>query len=62
MTKIKPCPLGPKHKWGYLKNTIIKKFTFGGSSSAGQLSLKGIYKCRCGAKKFGQPRTGGESE
>lgn len=53
--KPKPCTLGPKHKWTWLKNAKITMFTFGGRASAGQLSLKGIYKCECGEKKTGQP-------
>lgn len=53
--KPKPCTLGPKHKWTWLKNTKTYKGSFTGGGHAVQISLKGIYKCECGEKKTGQP-------
>lgn len=53
MKKISnPCPLGPRHKWEHRGDHQVRTQT----SQAIRLSLKGVYHCACGAKKFGTPR------
>lgn len=48
--KIKPCTLGPRHKWTWVKNII--KTTQSGRSF--RMSVKGRYQCECGATKIGE--------
>ena len=52
--KTTPCTNGPRHKWQWLKNISIGSVSIGPNGSRGNFSLRGIYKCQCGAKKAGQ--------
>ena len=48
--KQKPCTLNPKHKWELVKN--INQTVINGRSA--RLSLRGLYRCACGATKLGR--------
>ncbi len=48
---MKPCTQGPRHKWTWLKNTTSSLIGGRGAS----FSLRGIYRCACGARKVGEP-------
>ena len=47
--KTKPCTLGPRHKWTWMKN--VTQTTQSGRSF--RMSARGLYKCKCGATKIG---------
>ena len=47
--KPKPCTLGPRHKWVWVKN--VTSYQVG--SQRATFSLHGLYRCECGAKKTG---------
>ena len=51
-SKIKPCPLGKRHKWNFRKNVIRKTINY----STITLSSVGLYQCECGARKYGEYR------
>jgi len=46
---MKKCTLGSRHKWEYIKNVQVHTQT----SRTFSISLKGLYKCACGQKKYG---------
>lgn len=46
---MKKCTLGSRHKWQYVKNVQLQTQT----ARTVTLSLKGLYTCACGAKKYG---------
>lgn len=48
-SKTKPCTVGARHKWQFVKNTTSTNV---GGRSIG-FSLRGIYRCECGQKKLG---------
>lgn len=50
MTKTKPCTLGPRHKWEFVRNKTFTTATL----HTRTLSVRGVYKCACGAKKIGE--------
>lgn len=49
----KPCTKGPRHKWQWAKNIRVGKFQVTKGGTFGQISLKGLYRCACGAEKHG---------
>lgn len=49
------CTNASKHKWTWVKN--VSKTTI--NSSSVQLSLRGFYRCSCGASKVGRPNHDG---
>jgi hypothetical protein len=59
MIKTKPCTTGPKHKWTWVKNVTTSKGTFGSRGTMVHLSLRGLYKCECGATRNGNPNDNG---
>lgn len=52
---IPPCTNGPRHTWAWAKN--ITNAQIGGRSA--KFSLRGLYRCACGAKKVGAPNHDG---
>lgn len=55
MTKnAKPCTIGPKHKWSWQRNVAVMKATYGPRGNSVQMSLRGLYKCQCGAHRVGK--------
>lgn len=53
MKAIKACTLGPKHGWAFVRNVQVGSVTVGRQGSVGRFSLKGLYRCECGAVKHG---------
>lgn len=47
------CTKAKHHKWLFFKNVTVKRFYASGSI---QLSLRGLFKCRCGEEKLGMAR------
>jgi len=52
---IKPCTNGPRHKWVWKRNTASTSMT---ARTIG-FSLRGVYRCECGASKIGAPNHNG---
>lgn len=48
---MKACTNGPRHKWTWLKNTTSAQV----SSRSASFSMRGLYRCACGARKAGEP-------
>jgi hypothetical protein len=57
-TKQKPCTVGPRHKWDWVKDKTVKTGTIGMHSATMQISRKGVYKCICGELKYGEAKSG----
>lgn len=55
MTPTKPCSIGPRHAWMWVKN--VTNSQIGGRSAS--FTLRGLYRCACGAKKIGAPNHDG---
>lgn len=53
MKPLKPCTVGPKHSWAFVRNVEVGSVTVGRHGSVGRFSLKGLYRCQCGAVKHG---------
>lgn len=53
----KPCKIGPRHKWTWLKN--IASSQVGGRGTYAHFTLRGLYRCECGAKKVGRADNSG---
>lgn len=53
MNSTKPCSLGPKHKWAFVRNVEVGAVKVGRFGSVGHFALKGLYRCACGAAKHG---------
>ncbi len=53
----KPCKNGPRHKWTWLKNVASSQV--GGRGTYAYFTLRGLYRCECGAKKVGVPNHNG---
>lgn len=49
----KPCTLGPRHTWAFVKNASVGSLTPTSRGSFGRFTLKGLYRCACGATKYG---------
>lgn len=47
----KPCTVGKRHKWSFVKN-VTRQYQNG---STIQFSRRGAYRCECGAVKFAEP-------
>ena len=46
---MKKCTVGKRHKWEFVRN--VSEASFGCFHAS--FSLKGLYKCACGATKHG---------
>lgn len=53
---MKPCTLGKRHKWEFVKSVTSRKVRVSAQGTAVRLSLRGLYQCQCGEKKLGDPR------
>lgn len=53
----KPCKIGPRHKWTWLKNVASSQV--GGRGVYAYFTLRGLYRCACGAQKIGGPSNSG---
>lgn len=47
--KIKPCTLGKRHKWVFVKNVTTRTSTLHTMTISG----RGVYRCACGERKYG---------
>lgn len=47
---MKKCTLGPRHNWQFVKNVVTKSQTL----YTAIIKQRGVYKCACGEKKYGQ--------
>lgn len=47
---MKKCTVGTRHKWNFVKNVEVRTQTL----HTIRISLKGVYKCECGAKKYAE--------
>lgn len=45
-----PCTLMRRHKWSFVKN-VTRTYPNGRTV---QVSTRGLYKCACGARKYGE--------
>lgn len=46
---MKSCTIGKKHAWNFVRNkTVVTK-----TAKSISLSARGLYKCQCGAAKYG---------
>lgn len=59
MIKTNSCNLNPKHKWQWVKNVTIKNVTIRPHGSTMRISLRGLYKCECGAERIGKDNPNG---
>jgi hypothetical protein len=59
MSKTKPCTLGPKHKWQWVENVTIRNVTMNSRGTRISISLRGLYKCECGADRIGKDNPNG---
>lgn len=50
------CSKGGKHKWEFVKNASVSKVTHGPLGSHGVFSVRGVYRCDCGAVRTGQAK------
>ena len=50
----KACINGPRHKWKWVKNVNVGSMRFTVRGASGSFSLKGLYRCECGAERHGQ--------
>jgi hypothetical protein len=57
-TKIKPCTVGKRHTWEWVKDTTTQSLQSGLSGARMSIARRGIYKCACGERKYGDPRSG----
>lgn len=46
---IKPCTLGKRHKWVFVKNVTTRTSTLHTMTISG----RGVYRCACGERKYG---------
>lgn len=46
---MQKCTVGKRHKWEFVRNVHEAGFGCGRA----YFSLKGLYKCKCGATKYG---------
>lgn len=53
---MKKCTIGVRHKWEFVKNVNVRRETMSFTSHNVHISQKGVYKCKCGAKKYGDIR------
>lgn len=49
---MKPCTEGKRHKWDFVRNHNCRTESL---RSIGW-TLRGLYKCKCGALKYGEPQ------
>lgn len=51
----KKCTVGKTHKWEWVKDVTLKTSPRPGYL---KISAKGIFKCACGAAKYGSSKNG----
>lgn len=53
--KTPACTVGAKHTWKFVRNGAQAKSTSGMDGHSMIISVRGLYKCACGATRIGQP-------
>lgn len=48
-----PCAAHLRHRWKFVRNVILQRSQMSVKGTSIELSLKGLYTCECGAKKYG---------
>ncbi|MCY1294169.1 hypothetical protein D9M68_357300 [compost metagenome] len=48
---MKPCTTGKRHSWTFVRN-VITSYQKG---RIGRVTECGLYRCECGAAKYGEP-------
>ncbi len=54
--KQKPCTLGAKHQWKFVKNVTLKAIRITNTNSFITYRFRGLYRCDCGEQRFGRQR------
>ena len=49
---MKPCTLGKRHRWQFVKNVVITRL----NGRFGVISRRGLYRCECGQTKYGEAK------
>lgn len=55
---MKKCTVGSRHKWAFVKNVETKTMTL----NTVRFTMRGVYRCECGAKKYGDYVSGVKGE
>lgn len=55
---MKPCTLGKRHSWAFMKNVVTAAMAGGGV----RISKLGKYRCECGETKLGESMVPYEQE
>lgn len=53
------CTLRIRHKWEWIRNFTYTNATYSNKGSSVRISLRGLYKCACGAIKHGSANHNG---
>lgn len=53
--KTPKCTKAARHTWTFVKNVKAGSLTVSDRGSHGRFTLKGLYRCECGATKHGVP-------
>lgn len=54
-TKQKPCTVGTKHSWTFVKNVTLTDVKIViGSGSRAHIRYRGLYRCAGGRRKYGR--------
>lgn len=48
---MKPCTLGKRHSWTFVRNVVTRHL----KGRVGRITKVGLYRCKCGAAKYGNP-------
>lgn len=56
--RSKPCALGKRHSWKHVTNGTLKKETTTARSIRVCFRGVGLYRCACGAERFGSVKAG----
>lgn len=52
------CRLGARHSWTWIKDRQVKTARVSLQGASVKISMKGVYQCKCGDLKWGEPRGG----
>lgn len=52
------CNLGVRHKWTWVKDVTLKSISMTERGTSAKFSRRGVFKCECGERKYGDARSG----
>lgn len=52
--KQKPCTIGAKHSWHFVRNVTLKSARISSTGTFVKYSFRGLYKCACGESRHGR--------